>query len=144
MVDFLIASAVLIGLMLFYRVGITRHMLILPVLVAESTLLAVAIASWLSVLNTKYRDIGTLLPVLIQLWMFASPIIYPSSIVPTRWRSLYSLNPLVGIIENFRAAFFGLPFEWRAMAISAGVTFVLLGYVIHIFNRLQEGLVDRL
>jgi len=144
LVDFLIASAVLIGLMLFYRVGITRHMLILPVLVAESTLLAVAIASWLSVLNTKYRDIGTLLPVLIQLWMFASPIIYPSSMVPTRWRSLYSLNPLVGIIENFRAAFFGLPFEWRAMAISAGVTFVLLGYVIHIFNRLQEGLVDRL
>ena len=144
LVDFLIASAVLIGLMLFYRVGITRHMLILPVLVAESTLLAVAIASWLSVLNTKYRDIGTLLPVLIQLWMFASPIIYPSSMVPTRWRSLYSLNPLVGIIENFRAAFFGLPFEWRAMAISAGVTLVLLVYVIHIFNRLQEGLVDRL
>ena len=144
LVDFLIASAVLIGLMLFYRVGITRHMLILPVLVAESTLLAVAIASWLSVLNTKYRDIGTLLPVLIQLWMFASPIIYPSSMVPTRWRSLYSLNPLVGIIETFRAAFFGLPFEWRAMAISAGVTLVLLAYVIHIFNHLQEGLVDRL
>ena len=144
LVDFLIAAAVLIGLMLFYRVGISWHLLILPVLVAESTLLAVATASWLSVLNIKYRDIGTLLPVLIQLWMFSSPIIYPSSMVPTRWRALYSLNPLVGIIENYRAAFFGLPFEWRAMAISAGVTLVLLVYVIHVFNHLQEGLVDRL
>ncbi len=144
LVDFLIASAVLIGLMLFYRVGISRSMLMLPVLVAESTLLAVAVSSWLSVLNIRYRDIGTLLPVLIQLWMFASPIIYPSSIVPERWRSLYSLNPLVGIVENFRAAFFGLPFEWRAMAISAGVTLALLVYVIHIFNRWQESLVDKL
>ncbi len=144
LVDFVIAAAVLIGLMLFYGVGISRHMLMLPVLVAESTLLAVAISSWLSVLNIRYRDVGTLLPVLIQLWMFASPIIYPSSIVPERWRLLYSLNPLVGIVENFRAAFFGLPFEWRAMAISAAVTLALIVYVIHIFNRWQEILVDKL
>ncbi len=106
--------------------------------------MAVAVSSWLSVLNIRYRDIGTLLPVLIQLWMFASPIIYPSSMVPERWRSFYSLNPLVGIIENFRAAFFGLPFEWRAMALSAGITLALLVYVIHIFNRWQESLVDKL
>ena len=144
LVDFLIASAVMIGLMFFYGVGINRSMLMLPVLVAESTLLAVAISSWLSVLSIRYRDVGTLLPVLIQLWMFSSPIIYPSSIVPERWRPLYSLNPLVGIVENFRAAFFGLRFEWRAIAISAGVTFALLVYVIHIFNRWQESLVDKL
>ena len=144
LIDFVIAAAVLIGLMLFYRVGISRHMLMLPVLVAESTLLAVAISSWLSMLSLRYRDIGTLLPVLIQLWMFASPIIYPSSMVPQRWRSLYSLNPLVGIIENFRAAFFGLPFEWKAMAISVGVTLALLVYVIHVFSRWQESLVDKL
>jgi len=134
----------MIGLMFFYGVGINRSMLMLPVLVAESTLLAVAISSWLSVLSIRYRDVGTLLPVLIQLWMFSSPIIYPSSIVPERWRPLYSLNPLVGIVENFRAAFFGLRFEWRAIAISAGVTFALLVYVIHIFNRWQESLVDKL
>ena len=144
LVDLLIASAVLIGLMLFYGVAISRHMLMLPVLVAESTVLAVAVSSWLSVLNIKYRDIGTLLPVLVQLWMFASPIIYPSSMVPARWRSLYSLNPLVGIVENFRAAFFGLPFDWRAMAVSAGVTLGLFVCAIHIFNRWQESLVDKL
>lgn len=144
LVDLLIATVVLIGLMLFYGVPISRHLLMLPVLVAESTLLAVAISSWLSVLNIKYRDIGTLLPVLVQLWMFSSPIIYPSSIVPARWRSLYSLNPLVGIVENFRAAFFGLPFDWKALAISAGVTLGLFVCVIHIFNRWQEALVDKL
>lgn len=144
LVDLLIAAAVLIGLMLFYGEPISRHLLMLPVLVAESTLLAVAISSWLSVLNIKYRDIGTLLPVLVQLWMFSSPIIYSSSIIPARWRLLYSLNPLVGIVENFRAAFFGLPFDWRALAISAGVTLVLFVYVIRIFNRWQEALVDKL
>jgi len=144
LVDLLIAAAVLIGLMLFYGVPISRHMLMLPVLVAESTLLAVAISSWLSVLNIKYRDVGTLLPVLVQLWMFSSPIIYPSSIVPARWRPLYLLNPLVGIVENFRAAFFGLPFDWRALAISAGVTLGLFVCVIYVFNRWQEALVDKL
>lgn len=144
LVDLLIAGAVLIGLMLFYGVPINRHLLMLPVLVAESTLLAVAISSWLSVLNIKYRDIGTLLPVLVQLWMFSSPIIYSSSMVPARWRLLYSLNPLVGIVENFRAAFFGLPFDWRALAISAGVTLILFVCVINIFNRWQEALVDKL
>ncbi len=144
LVDFLIAAAVLIAPMLFYGVGINRNMLMLPLLVAECTLLAVAISSWLSVLNVRYRDLGTLLPVLIQLWMFSSPIIYSSSIVPPRWRSLYSLNPLVGIVENFRAAFFGLPFQWTAMAVSVGITLVLLVYVLYVFNRWQDHLVDRL
>jgi lipopolysaccharide transport system permease protein len=144
LVDLSIASAVLIVMMLFYGVGIRRNILMLPLFVAESTVLAIAIGSWLSVLNIRYRDIGTLLPVVIQLWMFSSPIIYPVTMVPQRWRWLYSLNPLVGIVEGFRAAFFGLPFDWHAIAVSVVVTLALLAYVLYAFNRWQEYLIDRL
>lgn len=144
LVDFLIASVVLIVLMLFYGVAVSRSMLVLPLLIAESTLLAVAVGSWFSVLNIRYRDVGTVLPVLIQLWMFASPIIYPSSMIPPRWRFVYSLNPLVGIVEGFRSSFFGLPFQWSAMVVSAITTLALLGYVLYVFYRWQERLVDKL
>jgi len=144
LIDFLIASAVLIVLMMFYGIAISRSMLMLPVLVAEITLLAVAVGSWFSVLNIKYRDVGTVLPVLIQLWMFASPIIYPSNIIPQQWRFVYSLNPLVGIMEGFRSSFFGLPFEWNAMLVSSITTLLLLGYVLYVFYRWQERLIDKL
>jgi lipopolysaccharide transport system permease protein len=144
LVDLIVASAVLIVMMLFYRVAIGRSILMLPLLVAESTLLAIAIGSWLSVLNIRFRDVGTVLPVVIQMWMFASPIIYPVTIVPDKWRRLYSLNPLVGIVEGFRSAFFGLPFDWQAIIISGVATLTLLAYVLYAFNRWQESLIDTL
>ena len=71
---------------------------------------------WMSALNVKYRDIRYALPFLIQLWMFASPIIYPASMVPARWRWVLLLNPMAGVIEGYRAALFGLPVEWKIVA----------------------------
>lgn len=144
LVDLLVASSVLVVLMLFYEVGIHSKLLMLPLFVALATLLAVAIASWLSVLSIRYRDIGTLLPVLIQIWMFTSPVIYPAAIVPERWRTLYALNPFDGIINGFRGAFFGLPFDWKAIAIALLITLAAMSYVIFIFSRWQERLVDQL
>lgn len=144
LIDLLIAAVVMFGLMACYGVGVHRTVWLLPIFVAESTLLAIAIASWLAILNIRYRDIGTLLPVLIQLWMFVSPIIYPTSIVPPQWRAWYSLNPLVGIIEGFRVAFFGLPIDWTMTLLSIGVTLLLLVCVVRTFNRRQEQLIDHL
>lgn len=142
LVDFLVASSVLMVLMLFYGVGLGRSLLMLPVLIAETTLFSLAVGSWFSALNVRYRDVGTLLPVLIQLWMFASPIIYPSNQVPERWRTIYALNPLVGIVEGFRASFLGLAFNWSAIAISGLITLILLISVIYIFYRWEDRLID--
>lgn|SRR5215471_7225379 len=144
LVDLLVACIVLIGLMAFYGIGMHASLMLVPVFMIGATLLAVAVGSWLSVLNLRYRDVGTLLPVLIQLWMFASPIIYPASTVPEAWRLLYSFNPLAGIVDGFRAALFGLPVDWRGTLIALTVTIALLAYVISIFNRWQEQLIDHL
>jgi lipopolysaccharide transport system permease protein len=142
LVDFLVASVVLIVLMLGYGISVQAGILMLPVLVAEITLFTLGISLWFSVLNIKYRDVGTLLPVLVQLWMFASPIIYPSSLVPARWRLLYSLNPISGMVEAIRASLFGLAFDWPSLAISATVTLVLLACFVYIFCRWEENLID--
>jgi lipopolysaccharide transport system permease protein len=140
--DFLIASVILIILMAYYGVPLTRGLLILPLLVAQLTLLALALGLLFSALNVRYRDIGTMLPVLLQLWMFVSPIIYPSSLVPPRWKAVYELNPLAGIIESLRAALLGLDFNRSALVASTLVTLALFVYAGYIFNRLEDAFAD--
>ena len=142
LVDFMVASVVLMGLMLGYGISVKAGILLLPLLVTEIALFSLAISLWFSVLNIKYRDVGTLLPVLIQLWMFSSPVIYPSSLVPTRWRLFYSLNPMSGMLEAIRASLFGLPFDWTGLGISTVVTIVLITYLVYFFCRREENLID--
>jgi len=144
LVDFLVATVVLIAMMLYYGVAFGRSILMLPLLILLTTLFTLAVSTWFSALHVKYRDLGTLLPVLIQVWMFASPIIYPVSLVPAKWRTLYSLNPLVGIVEGFRSSFLSLPFDWKALGIVAVVTFLMLGYVAHVYYRWEDRLIDTL
>ena len=143
-VDFLFATVVLIPLMIYYGVSVGRSIVMLPAVILLTTFFTFAISAWFCALHVKYRDLGTLLPVLIQLWMFASPIIYPSSSVPENWRTLYSLNPLVGIIEGFRSSILGVPTDWKPIAIAAGITLALLGYVTHVYYRWEEKLIDSL
>lgn len=140
--DFLIAFVILVGLIVYYGIQPTWSVLLLPVLVAHLTLLAMAVGLSLSAMNVKYRDIGTMIPVMLQLWMFVSPIIYPSTMVPQRWRWLYDLNPLAGIIENFRSCLFGLPLNRDSLITSALVTLALLLYSAHIFRRMEDQFAD--
>lgn len=142
MVDLLVALVMLIGLMIYFRVGISSGLLMAPVLIILLALLALGLGMWTSALNVKYRDVGLALPVFIQLWMFVSPVVYPLTLVPERWRLVYSLNPLVGIIEGFRAALFGKSFNWPALGISAIVTVALLLYAGYIFNRREKTFAD--
>jgi lipopolysaccharide transport system permease protein len=97
---------------------------------------------WTSALDVRYRDIRHALPFAIQLTMFATPIIYPVGLVPSRWRWALNLNPLTGIIEGYRAAFFGRPFDWDALAISAAITFALLFYAAYRFTRVERTFAD--
>jgi lipopolysaccharide transport system permease protein len=139
LVDLAIAFVLLVVLMIYYQVGPHLEVLLLPLAVGLLTLVSFSVGSLLSALNVKYRDIRYVMPFLIQIWMFASPVIYP---VPNRWRWLLALNPLTGIIESFRAAFLGLPTDWPTIAISAAITLVLLFIAVVTFGRMERGFAD--
>lgn len=140
--DFLIASIVLIVLMAYYRTPLGWQLLILPVLILELSLLAFALSALFSGLNVKYRDTGTALPVLLQVWMFASPIVYPRFYVPSRWEWAYQINPLTGIIEGFRSAFLGLPINRQGLAISALITLIMVMISLFVFRRMEDEFAD--
>ena len=141
-VDFLIAFSILGVLMVVYSVPASINLLMLPVLMLMTALLALGVGLWMSALNVKYRDIRYALPFLVQLWMFATPIIYPSSMVPERWRWILELNPLTGIIEGFRDALFGRPFDWQALGVSAGVTAAVLVLSTFAFRNMEREFAD--
>lgn len=142
LLDFLIAFGLLIVLMFYYGIGLTVNILMLPVLVILTSLLAIGIGMWMSALNVKYRDIRYALPFLIQLGMFASPIIYPASLVPEKWRWLVWLNPIAGQIEAYRSTFFGTAFDWLALIVSAVLSFVVLFYAAFMFKRMEKSFAD--
>jgi homopolymeric O-antigen transport system permease protein len=104
LVDFAVAFVVLLGMMAWFGIVPTWHALSLPLFLFIALVAALAVGLWLSALNVRYRDVGYTIPFLIQLWMYASPVVYPVSLVPEKWRLLYSLNPMVGVIEGFRWA----------------------------------------
>jgi len=142
LVDFAISFIILAAMMIYYGVGLTSKITLLPLLILLITALALSIGMITSALNVKYRDVGVAIPVLIQLWMFASPIVYPLELVPERWQNLYSLNPLAGIIMGFRASLLGTDIYWNALAISAIVTVCLLIYSAYAFRRMEKNFAD--
>jgi lipopolysaccharide transport system permease protein len=142
LMDFGISFIILGGMLIYYRVEPTRSLLMLPLLMVLTTLLAFGVGLLVAALNVKYRDVGVILPVLMQLWMFVSPVIYSSVLVPEKWRTLFALNPMVGIIDGFRASLFGSSFDWLAFGISAVITIALLLFAILIFGRLEKSFAD--
>lgn len=143
LIDLCISLALLAILMVCYRVPITWSILFLPIPLALTILLALGFSMLTAALNIKYRDVGIALPMLIQLWMFTSPVLYDVSLVPSRWQRIYALNPLVGILQNFRASLFGgIPFDWLALAIAVFITFSLLVYSAYAFRRADKSFAD--
>lgn len=142
LVDFAVAFAILAALMIYYRVDWPASMLMLPVLVLLTSLLALGVGMLMSALNVKYRDIRHALPFAIQLLMFATPIIYPTSMVPAPWNRVLSLNPLAGLIEAYRSALFGKPFNWPALIWSAVFTFALLIFSAFYFRKTERTFAD--
>jgi len=143
LVDFGIAFIILIGMMLFYGILPTLAVLWLPFLMLLAVATAFGIGLWLSALNAIYRDVRYAVPFLIQFWMFASPVAYPSSLVPERWQWLYGLNPMAGVIEGFRWALTGQgqpPQSLFAVSVLA-VFLVLLGGLIY-FRRMEGTIAD--
>src|SRR5262249_45059169 len=102
LVAFAIPSAILVLLLLWYHIVAGPPVVWLPAFVLLAIATAAAVGVWLSALNVKYRDLRYLVPFAVQLWLFATPVVYPASLVPARWRALYGLNPMAGVIEGFR------------------------------------------
>ena len=139
LLDFFIAFGLLAILMFYYGISLSINILMLPVLVVLTALLAIGVGMWMSALNVKFRDIRYALPFLVQLGMFASGIITP---IPDKWRWLIVINPIAGLIDAFRAACFGKPFDWLSLATATVITLAILFYSALTFRRMEKSFAD--
>ena len=143
LVDFAIGFLVFVAMMFYYGIFPGAAILVLPPLLLLAVLTALACGLWLSALNAMYRDVRYIVPFLVQFWMFASPVAYPASLVPERWRWLYGLNPMAGVIEGFRWALTGQGQPPGVMlAASAAVVLALLFGGLIFFQRAEGTLAD--
>ena len=143
LIDFGIAFLVLIGFILLYGANPGLAILTLPLFVILVVMVAFGVSLWLAAFNVLYRDVRYVLPFLTQIWMFATPIIYPVSVVPDGWRLLYSLNPMVGVVEGFRWALLGGSSGMDAMfGLSALVIAAVLGGGVLYFQSMQQTFAD--
>lgn len=145
LVDFCISFLVLVGLMVWYRAHITLTWGIacLPVFLLLAMMTALAFGLWLTSFSVKYRDVQHLMPFVTQVWMYLTPVAYSAKLVPERWRLIYSLNPMCGVIEGFRWALLGKSSpNWTAMLISAVVTAVVLVTGLYYFRKTEKTFVD--
>jgi lipopolysaccharide transport system permease protein len=142
-IDFAIAFVFLLGMMLWFNIVPTWDAIALPIFLLLTLITALAVGLWLSALNVRYRDVGHTIPFLIQVWMFLSPVAYPASLVPEKWRLLYSLNPMAGVIEGFRWALVGKESPaFELIAISTGIVVALLLGGLVYFKRMERTFAD--
>ena len=143
LVDFAIAFVVLIVLMLHYGIVPTWAIATLPLFVLFAIMTALAVGLWLSALNVQYRDVRYTVGFLTQIWLFLSPVAYPSSLVPAPWRPLYGLNPMAGVVEGFRWALIGkTPAPGAMLAVSMLVVMVLLVGGLLYFRHMENSFAD--
>jgi lipopolysaccharide transport system permease protein len=142
-VDFLISFVVLIGMMLYYHLTPTSAVWTLPFFLLLSLISALGVGLWLSALNVLYRDIGYVLPFLTQFWMFITPIAYPASMVPEKWKLVYALNPMTGVVEGFRWALLGTQTtSFSMLAVSTGISLIILVSGLYYFRRMERQFAD--
>jgi lipopolysaccharide transport system permease protein len=142
-IDFAIAFVFLLGIMLWFHIALTWDAIALPIFLLLTLITALAVGLWLSALNVRYRDVGQAIPFLIQIWMFLSPVAYPASLVPEKWRLLYSLNPMAGVIEGFRWALLGKESpDFKVIAVSTAVVVALLFSGLVYFKRIERTFAD--
>jgi lipopolysaccharide transport system permease protein len=145
LIDFLLTFVVLIGMMAYYGVRPNAAVLALPLFLLLALGAAFSVGIWLAALNVRYRDVRFIIPFLTQFWLFITPVAYSASLVPERWRAIYGLNPMVGVVEGFRWALLG---QRRVLdgsvAVSALVVVLLLASGLIYFNRTEKTFADEL
>jgi lipopolysaccharide transport system permease protein len=142
-VDFLLAFLVLLGMMLYYGIAPSLNILWFPFLMLLAVSTALGVGLWLSALNVQFRDVRYVLPFLTQFWLFATPIAYPSSLLPEPWRTLYGVNPMVGVVEGFRWALLGTKSALGPLlGVSTVVALLLLTSGVFYFRRMERTFAD--
>ncbi|MBK1701570.1 ABC transporter permease [Thiococcus pfennigii] len=142
LLDLAIASTILLGLLLFYDVPLTPGLALLPLFLGILVLFTLGVGQLLAALNVNYRDIKHALPFVVQIWMFASPVVWPLSMVPEPYQWLASLNPIAGIIEATRAVISGSPVPWDWVSISAAMALLLFALGLWYFQRTARRFAD--
>jgi homopolymeric O-antigen transport system permease protein len=149
LIDLAVTLLLTLGMIILFdvlgwsHVRFTLALLTLPCFVLFALAAALAVGLWLAALNVQYRDVRYVVPFAIQLWMFATPVVYPSSLVPARYRVLYGLNPMVGVVDGFRWAMLGTTSPgWGAFCVSIGVVSVMLVGGLYYFRRLERSFAD--
>jgi lipopolysaccharide transport system permease protein len=141
-VDFAIAFTILIGMMFYFGYLPTVRILLVPAFLVLAVITAFGAGLWLSALNIKYRDIRYVIPFLIQIWLFASPVVYSSNLLPQQYQIIYALNPMAGVIEGFRWSLLGTEPPGSLIAVSAGIVVVLVATGMFYFRRGEKYFAD--
>jgi len=143
LVDFALALGVLIGMMFFYQIVPTINIVWLPFLLLLAIVTSLGASLWFAAVNVRFRDVRFIVPFLVQFWLFMTPIAYPTNIVPERWRLIYSLNPMVGVVEGFRWALLGTDTTpGPIMIVSSLVALIMLISGIIYFRRMERSFAD--
>ncbi len=142
-VDLFFAFLVMLPLLLWFKIVPTPALLALPLFILLAVITALSVGLWSAALNVRYRDVNSVIPFVIQIWMYASPVAYPVSMVPEKWRLLYSLNPMVGVIEGFRWALIGKSSpDFMAIIVSTAVVLTLLAGGVVYFKWMEKTFAD--
>jgi len=142
LVDFAISTVILLLMMLWYGVGWSVNLLVAPLLLAATIFIALGVGTLLSALTVAYRDFTHLTPFIVQIWMYITPVIFPVSLVPERWQWLLYLNPMTGLVEGFRAAFLGKPFDLSGLGISFAIAIVFFVIGVAYFEKVERRFAD--
>ena len=140
--DFVVALGVLVLLMLWFGVAPTLSILWVPALTLLALVTALGVGTFFAALNVRYRDVKYVVPFLVQLWLFASPVVYSSDLIPERWKTLYALNPMAGVVEGFRWAVIGGPRPDALILVSAAASAMILVGALFYFRRVERTFAD--
>lgn len=142
LVDFAISAVIMLMLMIYFGVGWTIHLLAVPFLIVAVIFIALGVGTLLSALTVSYRDFRYVIPFMVQFWMYATPVVYPASMFPEQWRWVLFINPMAGLIEGFRSAFLGRPFDMLGISISMAVAIVIFVSGIFYFEKMERRFAD--
>lgn len=140
--DLFFSLIILVILMIYYGTAPTLQLLLAPLFLISAIVQTVAFGTLFSALNVRFRDVKLALPFALQVWMIVSPIFYSSSMLSEKWRLIFAINPLVGILEGLRATLFGTNFDWQMIGVSCASILVLVLLSLFVFKRMEDDFAD--
>jgi lipopolysaccharide transport system permease protein len=142
LVDLLVSTVVLLLMMLWYHVGWTPKLIAAPILIVALLCASLGVGLLLSALTVSYRDVTHITPFLVQVWMYVTPVLFPVTLFPQRWRALLYVNPMTGLIEAFRSVFLGKPIDWSGLGLSSLVVAIVLAAGLLYFEKVERRFAD--